>query len=72
MSNQRVGNRKPATLRDNNTTDMQLRAFFRTAAAVVDPESDAQFYFEQLVDYIPEGGSLSTNDPVAVRRILGV
>lgn len=51
--------------------DMKLRNFFRTCARVVEEESDAQFYFEQLVEHINNGGSISTDDPVAVRRILG-
>lgn len=71
MSNQRSGKWKPAAMRDD-LSDMKLRAFFRTAASVVEPDSDAQFYFEQLVEHITDGGALTTDDPVAVRRILGV
>jgi hypothetical protein len=72
MSNQRGGNWKPATMRDGGLNDIKLRAFFRTAAKVVGEDTDAGFYFEQLVDHISDGGSLTTDDPVAVRRILGV
>lgn len=72
MSNQRSGKFKPAAMRDNGLNDMKLRAFFRTAASLVEDNSDAQFYFEQLVDHISDGGSLNTDDPIAVRRILGL
>lgn len=70
MSNQRSGKWKPAALNDG-MNDMKLRNFFRTCARVVEEESDAQFYFEQIVDHINNGGNISTDDPVAVRRILG-
>jgi hypothetical protein len=72
MSNQRAGKFKPAAMRDGGLNDMKLRAFFRTAADLVEDNSDAQFYFEQFVDHISNGGSLSSDDPVVVRRILGL
>tara|TARA_E500000318_G_scaffold21095_1_gene21610 strand:+ start:297 stop:515 length:219 start_codon:yes stop_codon:yes gene_type:complete len=72
MSNQRAGKFKPAVMRDGSLNDMKLRAFFRTAADLVEDNSDAQFYFEQFVDHISNGGSLSSDDPVVVRRILGL
>jgi hypothetical protein len=72
MSNQRAGKFKPAAMRDGGLNDMKLRAFFRTAADLVEDNSDAQFYFEQFVDHISNGGSLNTDDPVVVRRILGL
>ena len=50
----------------------ELRAFFRTAADLVEDNSDAEFYFEQFVDHISNGGSLSSDDSVVVRRILGL
>jgi len=71
MSNQRSGNWKPAALGDG-MGDMKLRNFFRTAASVVGNDTDAQFYFEQIVEHINNGGSISTDDPTTVRRILGV
>lgn len=71
MSNQRSGKWKPAAMNDS-TLDMKLRNFFRTAAAVVEQDSDAQFYFEQIVEHINNGGSIMMSDPVTVRRILGV
>ena len=71
MSNQRTGKWKPAAL-DNGSTDMKLRNFFRTCASVVEADSDAQFYFEQIVEHINNGGSVMIDDPVTVRRILGV
>ena len=72
MGNQRAGKFKPAAMRDGGLNDMKLRAFFRTAADLVEDNSDAQFYFEQFVDHISNGGSLSSDDPVVVRRILGL
>ena len=70
MSNQRAGKTHRAAASDG-LGEMKLRNFFRTCARVVEEESDAQFYFEQIVDHINNGGSISTDDPVAVRRILG-
>lgn len=70
MSNQRSGKWKPAAL-DNGMSDMKLRNFFRTAARVLEEEPDAAFYFEQVMEHITKGGSIMTDDPVAVRRILG-
>lgn len=70
MSNQRAGKWKRAAMSDGNM-DMKLRNFFRTAAKVVEEDTDAQFYFEQIVEHINNGGNITTDDPVAVRRILG-
>ena len=70
MSNQRAGKTHRAAASDG-LGEMKLRNFFRTCARVVEEESDAQFYFEQIVDHINNGGNISTDDPVAVRRILG-
>ena len=70
MSNQRSGKWKPAAMSDG-LNDMKLRNFFRTCAKVVDEDTDAQFFFEQIVEHINKGGSIMTDDPVAVRRILG-
>jgi len=71
MSNQRGGKWKPAAMRDGGLNDLKLRAFFRTAADLVEDE-ESKFYFEQLVDHISDGGTLTTDDPIAVRRILGL
>lgn len=71
MSNQRRGKTYRAAASDG-LQDMKLRNFFRTAASVCEDESEAQFYFEQLVEHMNQGGSIMTDDPVAVRRILGV
>jgi len=70
MSNQRSGKWKPAAMSDG-MQDMKLRNFFRTAANVLESEPDAAFYFEQVMEHITKGGSIMTDDPVAVRRILG-
>ena len=51
---------------------MKLRNFFRTAASLLDEDADARFYFEQIVEHMNDGGSIMTDDPVAVRRILGL
>ena len=71
MSNQRAGKRYRAAANDG-LQDMKLRNFFRTCAELMEDESDAQFYFEQIVEHMNGGGSVMTDDPVAVRRILGV
>lgn len=71
MSNQRVGKTYRAAANDG-LQDMKLRNFFRAAAKVVEDNSDAQFYFEQIVEHINGGGNIMTDDPVTIRRILGV
>ena len=71
MSNQRTGKTHRAAANDN-MQDMKLRNFFRTAAQVVGDDTDAQFYFEQIVDHMNSGGNVMSDDPVTVRRILGV
>ena len=49
-----------------------LTNFFQECFDELDETGDdAAFYFEQLVEHINNGGSISTDDPVAVRRILG-
>jgi hypothetical protein len=71
MSNQRAGKTYRAAANDG-LQDMKLRNFFRVAAQVCEDDSDAQFYFEQIVDHMNNGGSVMTDDPTAVRRILGL
>lgn len=71
MSNQRTGKTHKAAANDG-MQDMKLRNFFRTAASVVDDDTDAQFFFEQIVEHINAGGNIMSDDPVTVRRILGV
>lgn len=71
MSNQRAGKTHKAAASDS-MTDMKLRNFFRTAASLMEDESDAQFYFEQIVDHINNGGSILTDDRSSVGKILGV
>ena len=71
MSNQRAGKTHRAAANDG-LQDMKLRNFFRSAAKVVGDDTDAQFYFEQIVDHINNGGNIMTDDPTAIRRILGV
>jgi hypothetical protein len=71
MSNQRAGKTHKAAASDG-MQDMKLRNFFRTCARVCEDDTDAQFFFEQIVDHINNGGNIMTDDPVAVRRILGV
>jgi hypothetical protein len=71
MSNQRAGKTHRAAANDG-MNEMKLRNFFRAAASVMEDGSDAQFYFEQVVDHINNGGNLNTDDPKAIGRILGV
>tara|TARA_R110000822_G_scaffold44843_1_gene120212 strand:+ start:5045 stop:5260 length:216 start_codon:yes stop_codon:yes gene_type:complete len=71
MSNQRAGKFKPAAM-PSGMNEMKLRNFFRAAAAVCEEGSDTQFAFEQIVDHINDGGNIMTDDPVAIRRILGL
>ena len=71
MSNQRAGKTYKAAASDG-LGDMKLRNFFRTAASLMEDESDAQFYFEQIVDHINNGGSVFVDDRSSVAKILGV
>ncbi len=71
MSNQRAGKTHRAAASDS-LTDMKLRNFFRTAASLMEDQSDAQFYFEQIVDHINDGGSVMVDDKSSVQRILGI
>ena len=71
MSNQRAGKTHRAALGDGSS-DMKLRNFFRTAASLMEDESDAQFYFEQIVDHINGGGSIMVEEHKQIARILGV
>lgn len=71
MSNQRAGKTHKAAANDG-MQDMKIRNFFKTCVRALEDEPDSQFYFEQVVDHINQGGSIMTDDLVAVRRILGV
>jgi hypothetical protein len=71
MSNQRAGKTYKAAASDS-MSDMKLRNFFRTAATMVEDGSDAQFFFEQIVEHINDGGNIMSDDPATIRRILGV
>ena len=71
MSNQRAGKTHRASAGDS-MNDMKLRNFFRAAASLVEDDTDAQFYFEQIVDHINNGGNIMSDDPTTVGRILGV
>ena len=71
MSNQRAGKTHRAAANDS-MSDMKLRNFFRVAASLVEEDSDAQFYFEQIVDHMNNGGNIMSDDPTTVGRILGV
>jgi len=57
MSNQRAGKMHRASASDG-LGEMKLRNFFRTCASVVEEDTDAQFYFEQIVDHINNGGNI--------------
>lgn len=73
MSNQRAGKTHKAASNDG-IQDMKIRNFFKTCVRVLEESGDvgSAFYFEQLVDHINQGGSIMTDDIIAVRRILGV
>lgn len=71
MSNQRPGKTHRAGGGDS-MLDMQLRNFFQTASGLLADQPDAQFYFDQIVEHINNGGSILTDDPRVVSRILGV
>ena len=71
MSNQRAGKTHRAALGDGSS-DMKLRNFFRTCAELMEDESDAQFYFEQIVEHINSGGSIMVDAQTSVAKILGV
>ena len=71
MSNQRRGNTHRASL-DDGMGVMKTRNFFRACAQALEDEPDAQFYFQQIVDHINDGGSIMTDDPSSIRRILGL
>jgi hypothetical protein len=71
MSNQRAGKTHRASANDG-MSEMKLRNFFRTAASLMEDESDAKFYFEQVVEHFNKGGGISSDDPTVIRRILGL
>lgn len=72
MSNQRAGKTYRAAANDG-LGEMKLRNFFRDCAEILNEagESDAAFYFEQVVDHINNGRSLPS-DIREVSKILGV
>jgi len=72
MSNQRAGKTYRASAGDT-MADMKLRNFFRSAAEILNEcdEKDAAFYFEQVVDFINDGGRIS-DERSKVATILGV
>lgn len=55
MSNQRTGNWKPATMRDNDSfTSMELCQFAKSAKEMLElrGEEESAFYFEQIEDWL--------------------
>jgi len=73
MSNQRGGTWKPASMKDGGASERMLYDFFKTASALLADQGkdDEAFYFEQVVDYMSEGGRISS-DSRTVARILGL
>jgi len=72
MSNQRKGNWKPATLRDNTTfTSMELYQFVKSAKELLDErgEEDSAFYFEQIEDWLRTSPGKGLRDAA---RVLGL
>ena len=73
MSNQRAGNWKPATLRDENVSlsTSEVIKFSRTAKEMLQMrgEDDAAFYFEQIEDWLVNNPGKGLRD---VGRVLGL
>lgn len=71
MMNQRAGKTHSAGARDNS--GFAELNFFRAAAEVLTEggDPDGAFYFEQIVDHLRDGGTL-TSDKKTITRILGV
>jgi len=56
----------------SGTSDMQLLDFFRACQqSLEDHDTDAAFYFEQIVDHMRTGKPLPTKK-VEISRMLGV
>lgn len=71
MSNQRAGKTHRAAMGDDSR-DLALKNFFKVCAEVLEPESeDAAFYFEQIKEYLEDGGKLPS-DRREIQRILGI
>ena len=70
MSNQRAGKWKPAGP-DNGSRDARLLRFFQEAQSALEQkgEEDAAFYFEQCVDWIKSGKSITDEHAI---KILGL
>lgn len=73
MSNQRAGNWKPATLRDENISlsTSEVIKFSRTAKEMLQTrgEDDAAFYFEQIEDWLVNNPGKGLRD---AGRVLGL
>ena len=73
MSNQRAGNWKPATLRDENISlsTSEVIKFSRTAKEMLQMrgEDDAAFYFEQIEDWLVNNPGKGLRD---AGRVLGL
>lgn len=64
--NQRVANMKPATMRDSGVSMSELR-FLKNCVEQLSAsgKDEAAFYFEQLIDFLQEGGSLKESNDAA-------
>jgi len=68
---QRAGKTHRAAANDG-MQEMKLRNFFRACAEILEPvDTDAAFYFEQIVDHINAGNSLPA-DRKDIQRLLGI
>ena len=69
MNNQRPG--KVVRAIDPTMKDMSMLKFFKLARKVLEDEGkeDEAFYFEQIKDYLKDGGEL---DPKMAARALGL
>lgn len=70
--NQRMGKTHKAAANDG-LGEMKLRNFFRTCKELLEEngDTDAAYYFEQIVDEINSGKSLP-NDRREISRLLGI
>lgn len=68
---QRAGNTHRAGASDN-TQLMRFKSFMQNCAkALNDNNPDSAFYFEQVAEYLSDGGDLTT-DMKEISRILGL
>lgn len=71
MTNQRPGKTHRAAL-GNSMQEMNLRNFFRSCNEILlNVDTDAAYYFEQIQEHIEAGNSLP-QDKREIERLLGI